>query len=291
MGSLPVIHGLPVYLAIEKGYFKEAGIELQLIKMEAPNQIIDGIMQGTLDFTSTSGPAGISAVADYKNPGKLKLYALSGGTKLSTGEMLLIPTNSSITKISELKGKKLGIIGGSIQWKILAKYMLEVNGLKADEEVTLVEIPIGTHVTAIASNQVDALFTIAPATTIILNKGIGKVLLDGPMETELSDPFYPGAGIVSTKFAKENPKTTAKVIEIIKRATKEIEQNEKESRKYLLNYTPLNEELAELVPVALIKTCDEFTSEDTIALQKFYDLFKKYSVVEKDINAKNIFYC
>ncbi len=291
MGSLPVVHALPVYLAIEKGYFKEAGIDLQLVPLESPSQIIDGIMQNKLDFTSTSGAAGISAVANFKNPGKLKLYALSGGTKENTNETILIPIDSNITSIKELKGKKFGIVGGSIQWKALAKYILETNGLEADKDVTIVEIPLGTHVTAIASKQIDAVLTMAPATTIILNTNVGKVLSDGPLEKILSDPFYPGAGIVSTKFANENPHTTAKVIEIINKAVKEVEKNPTEARNYLLKYTPLSEELSKVVPLAQIKTCDEFDAQDIESLQKFYDLFTKYNLVDGKLDAKSILYC
>jgi NitT/TauT family transport system substrate-binding protein len=291
MGSLPVIHGLPVYYAIEKGYFKEAGIDLQLIKMEAPNQIVDGIMQGNLDFTSTSGPAGISAVADFKNPGKMKIYSLSGGDKNSPGESILVPKDSNIKKISELSGKKLGIIGGSLQWKMLAVHILAQNNLVADKDVTLVEIPIGSHVTAIASGQVDALLTIEPSVTIITSKNAGKILQSGPLEETLSDPFYPGAGIVSTKFAKENPITTQKVIEIIKRANSEINSNPFEARKYLKGYTALGDDLIQKVPLALIKTCGEITAKDIEGLQKFHDIFTDYNAIDGRINTNSIMYC
>ncbi len=291
MGSLPVIHALPVYLAIEKGYFKDAGIDLQFVKLESPTQIIDGIMQDKFDFTSTSGAAGISAVANYKNPGKLKLYALSGGNITNPGESLLIPIDSTITSISELKGKKLGIVGGSIQWKMLAKYLLEQNELEADKDVTVVEIPIGTHVTAIASKQVDAILTLEPASSTIIQTKIGKRLIEAPLEKTLANPFYAGAGIVSTKFANENPIVTAKVIEIIKRAQKEVEANPTEARKYLKGYTPINDELATIVTLALIKTCDELEEKDVEGLQLFYDIFTKYNVVEGKLDAKQILYC
>ena len=291
MGSLPVINALPIYLAIEKGYFKEAGINLELTKFEAPNQIIDGIMQGNLDFTSTAGPAGVSAVADFKNPGKLKIYALSGGTITTPNDAIIIPIDSDIKSLSDLKGKKLGIIGGSIQWKMLAAYLLNKNHLEANKDVTIVEIPIGTHLTAIASKQVDALLTLEPSVSLITSKGVGKVLINGPLENTLSDPFYPGAGIVSTKFAKENPNTTAKVIEIIKKATKEVEENPNESRKYLKNYTPLTDDLISIVPLVIVKTCDEFNENDLEGLQKFYNIFTDFNAIDGKIKAEGLIYC
>ena len=291
MGSLPVIHALPVYLAIEKGYFKDAGIDLQLVTLESPTQIIDGIMQNKLDFTSTSGAAGISAVANYKNPGKLKLYALSGGTISAPGEAVMIPIDSTLTSISELKGKKLGIIGGSLQWKLLAKYLLAQNGLEADKDVTIVEIPIGTHVSAIASKQVDAIFTLEPVITTIQSKGVGKILANGPLEQTLADPFWPGAGIVSTKFASENPTTTAKVIEIINKATKEVNANPDAARQYLKGHTSLTDDLISKVSIPMIKTCGELSAQDIESLQKFYNIFTEYKAIDGTISANAILSC
>lgn len=291
MGSLPVIHGLPVYLAIEKGYFKEAGINLELVKLESPTQIIDGIMQDKLDFTSTSGASGISAVANYKNPGKLKIYALSGGTSEHPSNALIVPIDSDVNSFSDLKGKKLGIIGGSIQWKILARYLLEKNGLIVDKDVTIVEIPISTHVTAIASKQIDALLTLEPAVSTIIQNKVGKKIEGQTIETQLTDPFYGGAGIVNAEFASKNPETTKKIIEIIKRAQKEIESNPNEARKYLVGYTPLNEELSKVVTLAVVKTCDELNTKDKEGLSKFYGLFTDYNVVSGIMDPSNVLYC
>ena len=291
MGNLPVIHALPVYLAIEKGYFKEAGIDLELIELEAPNQIIDGLIQGRLDFTSTSGAAGVSGVANYKNPGKIKLYALSGGTTEQPGDAVVVPIDSEIKSISELKGKKLGIMGGSIQWRMLAKDLLAKNGFEMDKDVFVVEIAIGTHVTALASKQVDALLTIEPVISTVINNKIGKIISRGPLEELVADPFYPGAGLVSVKFAQENPEVTAKIIEIIRKANIEVQENPDEARQYLKKYTPLNDELAKTVSLAVIKTCDKFEQSDIEALQKFYDIFLTYGVVESKINVEDIIYC
>jgi ABC-type nitrate/sulfonate/bicarbonate transport system substrate-binding protein len=37
-------------MAMEKGYFVQEGIEVEKVNFEAPNQIIDALMQGQLDF-------------------------------------------------------------------------------------------------------------------------------------------------------------------------------------------------------------------------------------------------
>jgi NitT/TauT family transport system substrate-binding protein len=291
VGNLPVAHGLPVYLAYEKGYFEQAGIDVEIIKMESPNQIIDALIQGQIDMTTPSGAAGVSAVADFKNPGKLKIYALSGGDLKNPATAVVVPNNSSVNSMGELEGKTFGIMGGSLQWRLLGRHVLEEYGYIADKDVTLVEVPISSHITAIASGQVDAILTIEPIITLVEKQKIGKVIVDAPIGKTLADPFYPGAGIISTKFLKERPEVAKKVMEIIEKANNEIDARPNEARQYLKGYTSLNEELINEIPLVLIKTCEDITQKDIEGLQNFYDLFSKYDVIDGQINAKEIMYC
>lgn len=98
IADLPVVHGLPLYLALEKGYFKEVGIDVERVKFEAPNQLIDAILSGQVDFTSPSGAMGITGIADFKNPEKIKIYAAAGGDLEVSNDSLLVPIDSKILK-------------------------------------------------------------------------------------------------------------------------------------------------------------------------------------------------
>jgi len=291
MGMTPLLHGLPMYLAIEKGYFTEAGIELELTKYEAPNQLIDAVMQDKLDFTSVGGPAGIAGIANYKNPGKVMLYNVSGGDLVNPADFLLLPIDSNITKISELKGKKLGILGGSIQWRVLATELLAQNGLVIDKNVTLIELAAATQVPTLKAKQIDALLTLEPMKTIAIKSGAGKVFENGPMEKILSNPFWPGGGVVSVKFAKENPNTTRKVLEVLDKAIMEVESDFNGSKKYLKGYTPLDDSTTQGLTMPVLKTCNNMTAGDVESLQKFFDLFEKYNIVDGRMDANAFLYC
>jgi len=291
MGGTPIAQGLPVFMAIDKNYFKEAGIDLEYTKFEAPNQLIDALLQDKLDFTFSGSPSGIAAIADHQNPGKLKFYLLAGGTKEMPASTLLIPIDSNITTIKDLNGKKLGIFGGSIQWRTMARDLLAKNGLVADKDTQLVELSTATQVPTLAAHQIDALLAIEPVTTIAKDTNVGKVLMNAAEETMLVDPFYAAAGAVNTKFAREHPQETKKVIEVIDRAVKEMEQNPQDSRKYLKGYTPLNDAVAGKIVMPVLKTCGEITTHDMESFQKFLDLFEEYKVVDGKLDAQALMYC
>lgn len=290
IANLPVVQGLPLYLAIEKGYFKDAGLEVELVKFEAPNQIIDALLQGQVDLTSPSGAMGITGIADFKNPGKLKIYAAGGGDDVIQNDAILVKNDSPIKTWQDLKGKKLGIVAGSIQWRTIARHVLAQNGLEADKDVTLVELALGLQAQALATGQVDALLGIEPIPTIVKVKSIGKEIVDHVTTKYIANPFYAGAGIVRVDFAKQNPNTTKKVLDILHRSINEINQNPDSARQYLKGYTALDEVAIAQVPISRFKFYSDFTQDDISAVQKFYDIFSNFKVVDGKMDFQKLLY-
>lgn len=289
IADLPVLHGLPLYLAIEKGYFKEEGIDVELVKMDAPNLIIDAIMSGQVDFTSPSAAAGITGIADSKNPGKIKVYIVAGGDDEVSSSSFLVKNDSTIASIPDLKGKKLGVLPG-IQWRTIARHILAQNNLTVDTDVTLAELAPGLQAPALASGQVDALLAIEPMPTIVKSKNIGKEIVRGAAEQGVATPFYGGAGAVRVEFAQQNPNTTAKVIEVLRRAVKEIQRDRETAKQYLKGYTPLEDSIISEAPVLRFRMSDELTRNDISAMQKFYDIFSTYKVVDGPMSFENLIY-
>ena len=291
IASLPVVQGLPVYLAYEKGYFKDAGLDVELVKIDAPNLIIDALLSGQIDMTSPSGALGIAGIANHKNPGKIKVYAVAGGTKEAPTANILVSPNSTIKSIADLKWKKFGILAGTIQWRTIVRHILAENGLDMNKDVIIVELAPGLQAQALASRQIDALIALEPISTIIQEKRIGKIIVPGPSEDIIADPFYAGAGIVRVDFAKANPQTTKKVIGVINKAIDEIEKDPQDARKYLKGYTPLTDDVIVNVPMPIFKVCEELNEKDIDAINSFYEIFTLYGVVEGRINIDNLLYC
>jgi NitT/TauT family transport system substrate-binding protein len=288
IANLPITEGLPLYLAIEKGYFKQEGIKIEYVRFDAPNQIIDAVMSGKVDVVAPSGAMGISAVADSKNPGKIKIYAASGGDSKTPLNGLYVKNGSDISKISDLKNKKLGVLPG-IQWRTIATEILSTNSLSVTEDVTLVELAPGLHATALQSGQVDAVLTLEPSPTIIKQKDIGREIAPTPT-VNIADPFYAGAGIINTDFINKHPEIAVKVLSIMERSIVEIQQNPNEARKYLKGYTALDESLIALVPMPTFKTWKQITPSDIQAIQSFYEIFYKHKVVNEKLDFTKLLY-
>lgn len=291
IASLPNVQGLPVYVAIEKGYFKDEGLDIELVKFEAPNQIIDALLQGQVDLAHPGGATGIAGIADFKNPGKLKIYALAGGNDSTVqNDAIVVKKDSSLKTIQDLKGKKLGIMAGTIQWQTIVREILDKNNLVYDKDVKIVEIALGLQAQALAASDIDASLIIEPVPTVVKAKGIGQELVPYAAAKYIASPFYAGAGIIRTNFVKENPNTAKKVMNAITRAMKDIRENPDADRQYLKGYTQLDDNTIANAPILLFKMYNEFDEKDITETQKFYDIFTKWGVVNGKMDFKQLIY-
>jgi len=287
VADLPVLAGLPLYVAIERGYFNEVGLDVEYMKLDSPNIIIDALISENVDITSPSGAMGISGIADFRKPGTLEIYATAGDGGDHRFSSFISSPDSGIKSFGDLGGKKMGILPG-IQWRTIAKHLLKSHGLTLDQ-VTLIELAPGLQVRALISNQVDALVSLEPIPTIA-EKHDMKILETSPTLDAIANPFYPGAGIVRSEFADENPEAVEKFITATERAVDYINNNPDEARKYLVDYTPLDEELASIVPLPLIKTYKDFTEEDIKAIEDFHQIFTTHRVIDGEIDTRGMIY-
>ena len=289
IGGLPITQGLPLFLALEKGYFKEAGLDVEWVKFEAPNQIVDALLAGQIDLSHTGGPMSIVAIADFKNPGKLKIFAAAGGDEIIANDSLMVKKDSNINSILELEGKRLGILAG-IQWRTIAQHILAQNNLVADDDVALVELAPSLQAQALASGQIDALLAIEPVPTIVKNQNIGREIVHTPTALYVSNPFYGGAGIIRADFVTQNPRATKLVLDVFTRAVDEMNADLDAARQYQRGYTPLEDNLISQVPIPKIKMYHGFSQDDVNAIQTFLDIFTVYEVVNGKINFQQILY-
>ncbi len=288
-GDLPVVDALPLYLAIEKGYFEEVGINAERIKIDSPNLIIDALLSGKIDITSPSGAMGIAGVATTKKPESLQIYMASGGDEINTTDSLLVKINSHINSVKDIKnGMSLGILPG-IQWRTIARHIIASYGLEVGRDITLVELVPGLQATALDSGQIDILLAIEPIPTIVKAKNIGREIVRTPTIV-IASPFYPGAGIVRSEFVQKNPEIMKKIVAVYEKSLEEIWEDPMEAKKYLSGYTPLDDSLIFEVPIPLWSLSKNFTEKDIEAIEDFHQIFSTYAVVESPIQTRDILY-
>src|SRR3954452_11731879 len=74
IGYWPVAAGLPFYAAVEKGFFKEAGLEVEALKFAGAQQVMEGMLSGRCDGSSNGTGSANLAIGEIAQPGLFKIF-------------------------------------------------------------------------------------------------------------------------------------------------------------------------------------------------------------------------
>jgi sulfonate transport system substrate-binding protein len=204
------------------------GYKVQWLDFAAGPQQLEAVNANGLDIASTAeSPPVFSQAAGAS---LIYLAALpSSGKSIS----LLVPPNSPVKKVADLKGKKVAFQKASIGHYLLVK-ALEKEGLKLTDVQSVFLAPADANA-ALSQGKVDAWFIWEPFVTRNEQKKIGRVLIDGG---ELRDTN----GFFSTnrKFYEGNREAIKIFFEEIDKADKWVEKNPKQAAELLAPVTQLD---------------------------------------------------
>jgi NitT/TauT family transport system substrate-binding protein len=172
-GSLKLGHSTwvgygPFYIARDKGFFKEEGVDVELIIMEDTPIKMGALMAGQLDLVASTA----DEFPIYMKPGIGLHYVLAvDNSKGGDG----IVANKDIVDIKGLKGKKVAFEQGSVSQFFLNALLKDAGMTQADiEPVNMAATDAGVAFTA---KQVDAAVTWEPALSQGAKAEHGKLLL------------------------------------------------------------------------------------------------------------------
>src|SRR5439155_51770 len=179
----------PFYIAASKGFFREEGLDVELIQV-SPRLGALAVMNGDVSFTTsfTSTFRGILQGL----PLKLILVALKKG-------IYFLVVRPEIKDVQDLKGKKLGVatIRGTDQ--LVAEELLRSKGFNPAllQQIVIGETPLRAQALVAGIVQVVSL---SPPHDLVLQQ-MGYKVLAGPPEVGL-----PASGLfTSDRLLKENP--------------------------------------------------------------------------------------
>jgi NitT/TauT family transport system substrate-binding protein len=150
------------------------------------------------------------------------------------GARLVSAADQNITKIADLKGKKVGVARGGAQ-ELLLLAELSKAGLswsdKPGKDVQIVYLPFADLNQALLQKQIAAMCQSEPQSSQAINKGFGKEVLK-PYDTPLGEPVR--VLVMTEKLYRERPQVAQKVLDCFVDATKTFLENPAFAQKYVV---------------------------------------------------------
>ena len=290
IGYWPIAAGLPFYAAIELGYFKEAGLDVEPLRFAGAQQVMEAVLAGRSDGTANGTGSANIAIGEIAAPGTFKIFASNPSNAKNVLDQFIVPAASPVKSIAELKGKRVGS-GPGIQNVTLAKTVLERAGASG---ATVIELPIAQHVATLAAGQLDASYTLEPTGTIGRMNGTTRVLEAGVISRYiLGDPLAPwfgGSASLSSAFIQKHPAEAKKFVAAYARGVALVRSKPAEARQYMKGYTAIEGALTAEVPLAAYMLYNEFTPADIAHFQKFFDLFVDKGIFTSRLMVESMLY-
>src|SRR5881398_1489563 len=227
----------PIFTAVEKGFFKEEGLEVSLVKCEWANYK-DVLALGGFDITHHLVMYFLKPIEqglDVKFTGGIH----RGCLRVQAG------ANSNISKIQDLRGKRIGVPGMGTPPFIFANRVLGANGIDPGKEITWRVFPAGELGLALDKGEVDAVADSEPIGSLLVAQGKVKNVSDQAQDPPYKDE-YCCAVIVNGKFLAANPKAAAGATRALLKGAKWVEANPAAAarlsveKKYLASNPELN---------------------------------------------------
>jgi NitT/TauT family transport system substrate-binding protein len=206
---------LPWAVATEKGYFKEAGINLdQIIAGMGGGTTLRNMLASDLPYGEVATSAALAAIRSGRD------IVIVNTASSHIGEIALVANpKSNVHKVQDLAGKKAGYTAPKSTSELLLRLALKEAGMAGKVEAVATG-GFGGGLTALDTGGIDAAPLIDPILTLQPERyrvifSFADII---PRVTWL-------VGISTRKFAKENPELLRKLIAIHRKAVDYIYAN------------------------------------------------------------------
>jgi sulfonate transport system substrate-binding protein len=258
-----------------ENHFRPLGLEVKWVEFSSGPPMMEAMNVGSIDY----GAVGDSPPVFAQSAGAAIVYA--AGQPVTNGQGILVPQDSAIRSITELKGKRVGFTKGSSAHNIVVQ-TLEKAGL-GYADITPVYLTPPDAGPAFANGSIDALSIWDPYFAIGETKQNGRILVNASEITK-TNSFY----IANRDFAKNHGPVLQQIIDVTTSTAKWAETHRDEVAKALSAVTNIPLDIQTVAANRSSFAVGPIT-EDIIATQQgVADRFFKLGLIPRQIAIRDI---
>ncbi len=179
LGMLRLTSSAPLFIAMDKGFFADEGIEIDPQWFDAAHPIAVSTASSKVDVGATGITASLYNMA--ANGQKLGIVADKGREQKGYSSSALLVTtdnyNSGVTSLKDLKGKRIGITQKGSTFHYMLGRMLETQGMSLNDVEIVPLNKLSAVMAALESKQIDGCILNEPNITKVQKAGYGKLVV------------------------------------------------------------------------------------------------------------------
>jgi NitT/TauT family transport system substrate-binding protein len=279
LGYMKIVDNAAMFVAMEKGFFKAEGLELETVPMAGGAVIVQGVTSGDLQFGWTNV---ISLYQAYVEGFDFKLIA-GGATNVrgsNETHAIVVGKDSSIKSAKDLEGKTVAVNTLNNIVHLMAMAWVDKNG-GTSSKIKFVEIPFPQMEPALVAGKVDAISVQEPFAAVAARKPETRVL-SNPWG-DVTAKFLIASWFASEKWIQKNKSTAQAFVRAINRGIDAIHADKEGARAAMIKWAGLNPEMVGKIGLPLFeKAVNEKDVQATI------DLTIKYKFITRALKAREV---
>lgn len=179
LGMLRLTSSAPLFIAMDKGFFAEEGIEIEPQWFDAAHPIAVSTASSKVDVGATGITASLYNMA--ANGQKLGIVADKGREQKGYSSSALLVTtdnyNAGVKSLKDLKGKRIGITQKGSTFHYMLGRMLETQGMSLNDVEIVPLSKLSAVMAALESKQIDGCILNEPNITKVQKAGYGQLVV------------------------------------------------------------------------------------------------------------------
>jgi NitT/TauT family transport system substrate-binding protein len=220
VGGKSAIFYLPLSVTERLGYFKDAGLEVEIADVQSGARALQSLVGGSAEIGIGTFDHTIQMQAKSQPVVAVTQYGRYPGFVLGT----IASKSINYVGPQSLKGLRIGVTSPGSSTHFMAAYMLVRSGLKADDASFVGTGVTSTAVAAARRGEIDAIVSSDPMMSLMQSESLVKVVADTRTPEGTKSVYggpYPGGVVYTTPaFIEKNPRTVQAVVTAFVRALK-----------------------------------------------------------------------
>ena len=273
VGVIPIADVAPLYLGVEKGFFKEQQLTLEPQLAEGGAAITPAVLNGDFQIGFSNTISLLIAASKGLPVQTISQGSLGGRDESEAWAELMVLKGGPIKEPRDLEGKTIAVNTLKNICEVTIKASLEKRDVDI-EKLEFTEVPFPDMNAALDAERVDGACVVEP---FVSQGKAGKARGIDPIYVNTAPDLTVATYFASRQYIEENPQLIDRFVKAMSKSLDYAQRNPDEARKVLTSYTMIPPDAAAKIRLPV------WRSELTIpTIERLSKLSLRYKLIEKE---------